>query len=434
MWARVDGWLVLYCGNGAEGFRLTEDYAQSVASDGKILELAKVAGEASGWMRWRVSEGLLEELPLWLNDSPAFRARAMAIFNDATLKNQTEMTDALFEIAKTRSLLSRREVEADWYGIAWRENGLRMETVGGMRKPGLNYDKTWTFTGGADSAGTFIKAQWVAEQSRIRWEWQQAEAGVSFLMAALSEWWPEDLPISQEFFDESIAVWGNEMMSLGLEMKSEGLGGECVLAVDLLGEMPQVPDASGRVVEEGVIPRILFAQTVKDRSKVRETGTVMWNRTAELYGEVDGELAVGAPFPGLMTSEDEGLKSSFVLLPFSNDDFLLNAALNDEVLIQGTSRNHAMLFEVGRRRGGEEMSGFLFEMDLKHGASFLNHWNALADSSLLPFEQAEMLLNEAGLENEESLQQKMTKLGKIYYHHRMEEGELRTSFALEIAD
>ncbi|GHC57029.1 hypothetical protein GCM10007100_24820 [Roseibacillus persicicus] len=433
MWAKVDGWLVFYLGNGKEGFRLVEDVADSVAADGKLAELTENGSKGSGWMRWRVSEDFLNGLPVWLNDSPSVRAQAIAMSKHVELKKQKEMTDALYEMAKTRSLLSRREVTGDWYGVGWLEDGVRIETVGGMRMPGVDYETEWTLGGGAAAAGTFFKAHWVADKSRVRWNWEQGEAIVELVAAGLAEWMPEELPLSRDFVTEGVSSWAKEMMSLGKEMQLEGLGGERVVAIDLLGEMPQVPDAPSAVLRDGRIPRVLMAYTVEDRPKVEESGKAMWASTENLFKKLEAELGEGIPLPGVMTSEDEGLNSSFILLPFSNDDFVLNAGLNDEVFIQGTSRTQARLFELGRKRKGEKMTGYLFEMDLKRGGNYLKLWNQLSDSALLPFGQAEMLLDDAGLGGEEKLEDQMAKVGKLRYHHREEGGELRSSFVLEIA-
>ena len=73
-------------------------------------------------------------------------------------------------------------------------------------------------------------------------------------------------------------------------------------------------------------------------------------------------------------------------------------------------------------------SGFFLEMDLSKGANFLKHWNELSDSALLPLGQANMMLEEMGMESEEGLEEQMNKFRSLRYHHREEDGELRTSF------
>ena len=59
-------------------------------------------------------------------------------------------------------------------------------------------------------------------------------------------------------------------------------------------------------------------------------------------------------------------------------------------------------------------------------------WDDLDDSDILSLDQADALLDTLGQEQEESVEDQMAKVQTLRYHHRMEEGELRTSFALEI--
>ncbi|MBK1835626.1 hypothetical protein [Roseibacillus ishigakijimensis] len=432
LWAQVDDWLVFYAGNGPGGFELVESSADSLAADGKLADLVALSGEAESWMRWRVSEEFLQSVPHWLNDAPSVRAQAQVVTRHPELENGKVMSDGLYEVAKMRSLLSRREVESAWSGIGWLEDGLRIETVGGMRKPGLDYEAEWSLQGGAGAAGSFLQAHWVGEEGRLDWQWQQGEALLKVLEGALGEWFPSEMMLSRELMSESLPAWLTELAAAGRELEFEGLGREQVLAMDLEGEMPQLPDLSPEMLKEGRIPRLLWARSVADRAKVSAAGAAMKRATEKFLTRVGEEMGETVPFPGFMTSEDEGLDSNFLLLPFSNEDFLLNIALNDEVLILGTSRLQARLFELGRQGKAAPGTGLKIEMDLKRGSQFLQLWDVLAQTKA--FAQADALLGEEGLGGDQSLREKLAQLRRLRYHHREEAGELRTSFAVELAE
>lgn len=432
MWARVDGWFVLYVGNGQEGFRLIDVKEESMANDGKLSQITALSKDADAWMRWRVSQGLLEQLPNWLNDSSSFRAQAAVLKQHTELKNQQAMTDSLYEIAKSRSLLSKRKVDSDWYGIGWVKNGLRIETVGGMRRPGLDYDAEWTLSEGAKSTGSLFRAQWVGDRSREKWGWQQTSGWVNLVSAALAEWMPEELPISRDLISEDLMGWMASMSESGQKMSVEGLGRECVLAVDLLGEMPQVPDVSDKVLQDGRIPRVLFARTVADREKVAAEGQQMLTNTQDLWKKVEEEMGAEFPFPGVLTSQENGLKTSFILVPFSNDDLVPCVNLGEDILIYSTSRKQAQSFQLNRKKKATSQTGLLVELDLSKAVDYVKLWDDLDDSDILSLDQADALLDTLGQEQEESVEDQMAKVQTLRYHHRMEEGELRTSFALEI--
>lgn len=434
MWAEVDGWLTLYIGNGPEGFQLADDASQSIAGDGKLRELTQLSGNAEAWLRWRVSQEFLEGLPSWINDAPSMRAAAGAVSQRSELTHQKAMVDAFYGIAKSRSLLSLRTVAADWYGIGWRENGLRMETAGGMRKPGLDYDTEWTLGNGANAAGSLLKAHWVGDVSRQKWSWEQAEFTLSLLGAALGEWMPAELPVSKDFVNQQVMPWTAAMTDSGKAMSLAGLGREAVVAIDLLGEMPPLPSASSETLQSGTIPRVLYARTVADRARVVQSATEMVATTKTLLAQANEELGTQLLFPGVITSEDKGLDSSLILLPFSNDDFHLYAGLSDDVLLQGTSRKQAQLFKFALDQKGAADSGFLLEVDLKRGVDYLKLWEALNGTEVLPLQQADAALSQAGLEEEITLEEKMGKLRKLRYHHREVAGELRSSLTLEIAE
>ena len=126
------------------------------------------------------------------------------------------------------------------------------------------------------------------------------------------------------------------------------------------------------------------------------------------------------------------IRDRFMLVPFSNDDFVPSVSLGDDILILSSSRNQTAAFEKGRKKVSDIQTGFLFEVDLSAGVDFLNLWNDLSDSALLPLGQADSLLDDLGLEGEGGVKEEMEKLQKIRYYHRQEDGELRTSFSFEL--
>ena len=430
LFAKVDEWLVVYAGNGEEGFKLKE--GEGLSSNPKLTAVTEMSGEPFSWVRWLVSQELLEVAPNWLDGSGVIEAWGEALEEHSELTHQKEMSTALSEISKNRRLLSRRKVDSDWCGVGWWEDGLRMEMIGGITDPGLNYHAPWTLSGGAEAAGGFVRAQWVGNSSQEKWNLRQIASFLDLTEAALGEWMPEGIEPWEGMVEEDLMGWAKTLSDSAQEMSGAGLGDECVFAMDLLGVVPPIPNVEEEFLEEGRSPRVLFARSVDDREVVAKTGKAMFESTKKLWGTVAENLGEEWPFPGMMTSEDNGLATQFMLVPFSNDDFVPSVSLGDDILILSSSRNQTAAFEKGRKKVSDIQTGFLFEVDLSAGVDFLNLWNDLSDSALLPLGQADSLLDDLGLEGEGGVKEQMEKLQKIRYHHRQEDGELRTSFSFEL--
>ena len=193
LFAKVDEWLVVYAGNGEEGFKLKE--GEGLSSNPKLTAVTEMSGEPFSWVRWLVSQELLEVAPNWLDGSGVIEAWGEALEEHSELTHQKEMSTALSEISKNRRLFSRRKVDSDWCGVGWWEDGLRMEMIGGITDPGLNYHAPWTLSGGAEAAGGFVRAQWVGNSSQEKWNLRQIASFLDLTEAALGEWMPEGLSL-----------------------------------------------------------------------------------------------------------------------------------------------------------------------------------------------------------------------------------------------
>ncbi|MDP0491360.1 MAG: hypothetical protein Q7Q71_09955 [Verrucomicrobiota bacterium JB023] len=423
VWAKVDGWIVLWMGNGEENFKLVEGGMPSLAGDGQLNQISALAETSRMRARFRVSKDILECLPEWLNDSPEWRARASQISLHQNFGAKNELRDLAYEMAKYSTLLSKRDVESDWYGTAWLDEGFRLETIGGMRVPWLDYDTEWTMEAATAKMPYFLRAHWMRSSHYRGWQWQRNVTLWKMLDAALAEFLSNDEEMAlNASYRNLLRQPLDNLVTASHEMAMEGLGDEVGLIVDLEGRIPPVEEVPPEVANGGRIPRFLGFQSVADRQVVAEQGGRMLSEFKNLWKLTEG--ANPLPFPGVISGEIEQLEVNFFTSPYFDEDFIPITGLGEELYCYGSSRR--LLEQLARAPRTDTGNGLLIEANLAKMGQFLRQWDELAGGDFEAEEDQPI--------SEEDVWAFIERFGSFRYHHRMEDGELRSSLQLEFAD
>ena len=152
-----------------------------------------------------------------------------------------------------------------------------------------------------------------------------------------------------------------------------GLGSESAVVVDLKGSMPKIPGVPNVLSANGKVPRILVGYTVTDRALVSQAWDEMVPVINDIAKSIPGQEQ-GAEFqlPDPVTSEKGDLKTHFITLPFTSNDFLPSVSVSDKLFFMSTSKNLSEDIAANAKPG--EKTGMLLNMNFDALRAFGKDW------------------------------------------------------------
>lgn len=382
--AEKDGVLIFFAGADEDGLRLgtkeknfmgREDLAwwQEYA-DQRVLGMSYTSQAFLSSLR-----GLVEHAPVW--------AEVKKVYDKGKegLVNQLLFDQLLNDLVALEEKIEDADITAS-QGIVFLDEGLRMESRGGVKVPGVDRARPWTMRG-AEKMKPFFQAHWCADEATRKRELQKTDLIVSLMGGLVDEYLANEesepgvveLQKVRDFFELTLKPELRELMTGWNEISGKGLAGENLVMLDLKGGMPRFPLVPKLYTEEGLIPRFIWAKPVLERKSLT-AGWQRWQGMLERSTAAAAELS-GAPLalPGIVSARKNDLWSHFVSFPGSTPDFMPCVSVSDEFFSVGSSKKYAeeLTGVLAANESKNPQDGVLIELDMAQAVAFAKHWTAL---------------------------------------------------------
>lgn len=430
----VDGRMLIYLGNGKDGFRLAKNPAESLASLDELrwthlYSKKSVAGFAY------LSEPMVRSILPWLDSSEYWSALAGAV--QPPIREEQVLRQLLSGIADGSKQLAQREASA-WSGIVVKDQGWRYESRGGWPDPSLDYETPMAMFDAASGQNPAVQAHWVQNRMRKDLSWKQLEHFGALIEAVFAEFDQTDASAMSLVPKKAVSQAIHELRNLNRAYREEfraGVGDEVAFIADFNGEVPPVPGISEETIRDFRAPRFVYARPVLDRAMLGAAGksyVESWGNLTAWAGETLGqELPVIVP----QSIESSGLVTWFPPLPFIGGDFVPGVSLNDRVWMVGTSQSMVKGFAKSLESSSPATeTGMRIEIDFapfREWGKELYQMNE-AEADMMAGDVPDEIQEIATEENLDRLQQVADQVKGLSYRKWMEDGKPRTRLHLQI--
>lgn len=431
----VDGRVVLYVGNGSEGFQLAATPEDSLAASADLTWTDGFAGKRVTGALY-LSEAMVRAALPMLDSSGYWEAVSRAI--RPPVRDERLFRELLTGLADTERQLARRDASA-WSAVCYDDAGWHLETRGGWPDPSLDYSAPLQMTDAAVSQKPAIRAHWVQQRGRNDLAWKRLEYYGFLINAVIGELSAAENPMMAMIPEGTMDRVIKEVSGLNSAYRNEfraGIGDEVAFIADFQGEVPPVPGISEETVKNMKAPRFILARPVKDRAMLAASGKSLvrsWRSLTAWGSELSGE---NLPLIVPQSIESGGLVTWYPPLPFIGGDFMPGVTLNDKLWMLGTSRAMAGGFSKSMATassGGE--TGMIVEIDFAP----VREWFADAcqrsgmDAEQLAEDAPDEVKELANKENLDRMSAAMSRLQGLGYRHWLADGKPRSSLHLRIS-
>lgn len=263
----------------------------------------------------------------------------------------TRDLEAMFQIVTDREAELRNMVSMDATGtVVFFEEGLKIECFGGTDNGMVDWKSPNQLNHLGDGENVVVFANMTGDaaynmKSRAYVE-ALMETGYAVAMT-LADQPAEDGEMGQfqemaKMFDEKfrpdmVALWDALTNDFG-----DSLGDERALVIDLLGEVPAVPNISQEVLDSARMPRVTIISPVTDRAKLAGSWTKMNSTLTGTFAKISEISGTDMPMQKPMSSERNGNVTWFFPMPFLTDDFVPSVTVSDKWFAASTSKNQAL--------------------------------------------------------------------------------------------
>ena len=434
---QLDGRIVIYLGNGTEGFQLAEDPEHSLAATDSLRWTAEFKDKDVVGISY-FSEPMVSAALPWLDTSDYWESLADAI--RPPIKNERLIRDLLLGLGEIDHELAQRDASA-FCSVLFMGKGLGLESRGGWPDPGLDYHTPMKMTHAVESQNPAIRAHWIQNRDRNDLSWAKFEQLGILIEAGIEELEQLDNSSSPTAAipDGALSRFMDELRNFNRAYREEfraGIGNEVALFADMKGEMPPVPGLSEEVIRDFTIPRFVMARPVTDRSKIDASGksfAKQWRGLTEWVTALSGN---DMPLILPQAVESNDLVTWFAPLPFIGGDFLPGVTLSDDLWMLGTSRSMAANFSKSldsSSSAGE--TGMIVDVDLEAISAWAIDSYRRSD---LPEKARSIPLDpdsKLTMKPEEFMNRTMEGMRRfksLHYHQWLADGIPRTSIWLEV--
>ncbi|MFK7850683.1 MAG: hypothetical protein AB8D78_06855 [Akkermansiaceae bacterium] len=432
----VDGRVLIYFGDGADGFVLAENADESLASREDFKWMAPPSGKelvATAYL----SETMVGSVLPWLDTSGFWESIAEAVTEPVV--NQRLMRELLMGLSSNSKDLSVRDISS-WSGAAYvGDGGWSMQTRGGIVDPSIDFGTPFQMLGAVDSMKPAFRAHWVQNRGWENLSWKKVEY-FGFLVEAVAN------EVAKVFETEIKAVPGtdgvmerlaetaNKLNEAYREQFRSGIGDEVAFFGDFLGEVPPVPGIAQETVENFTVPRFIYARPMVDRelvSKAGDSAEKIWRDTVA-YANSFGSGGIPLILPQAIESDE--MVTWFVPLPFIGGDFVPGVTLGDDTWMIGTSRSLASGLADALSKKNESLEkGVLVEVEFDAIGSWLRdvYENGKDQADSLVDEELDVETMKQVEESSKAFFDRFSKLKSLKYRHWLESDKPRKSLDLE---
>ena len=271
--------------------------------------------------------------------------------------------------------------------VMYRDHGLCEEIFGGMKSSAPV--QTMKFAG-VPSDSTFVWVDQVGNQAvndalRVWVEDFFSTSYDTFLRVGLPLM-PPNGRVSFTMFQAMALPKIIEFYHITRDQFAKSLGLETAFAMDLDGEIPEIPgEVPPEIHAGGKMMRIAVLSDLRDRALLGES----WNSYFKLAGDIEQMAAQmspqgGAMFPaGLpepMNQMVDGVALWYYNLPMPTGDLLPNIAVTDKTFVAGTSRAYSVAVSKAALNSAAAIKpmGIDVRVNFKPAFDFADKWLALA--------------------------------------------------------
>jgi len=428
----LEGRVVIYFGDGQDGFRLATTPAESIAAIDDLKWIAGFAGKRITNLAYLSGSVVKAALP-WLDLSDYWNSVAGAI--RPPLKEERLLREILTSLADTGHDLAKRDASA-WSAIICEDDGWRYESQGGWPDPSLDYETPLRMTDAALAAKPAIRAQWVQNRGWNDLSWKRLEHFGVLIDSLVGEIEASGNPMIAMVPEGITTRLIKEVQDINHAYRDEfrsGIGNELALVADFEGEMPAIPGISEETVKNGKAPRFIIARPVRDRAKLDAAGksfAASWRSLTAWASELSGS---NLPLILPQSLESNGLVTWYPPMPFIGGDFVPGVTLNDEVWMLGTSRSMAGEFsKYLKTSGAGDEKGMIVEIDFAAVRNWLEnlYQQNKAQAGLLADDAPEEMRQLANEENLDLMKSAADRIQGLGYRKWMVGGKPRTSLHL----
>ena len=364
----IGNYVVSMVGSDESDFKLTADAKDSLgASDGlsfvdDYADKPLFAMSYSGMEAWGdivKQAGGLGAYALGIRDG---------IAGGEALGETRDLEALLQMVADRESDLLSMGTSSDFGMVAFSDEGLRIESMGGYDKKYLDYPAKTTLSHLGDSGDNVLFFNAVVDADYSSKASAYFEAIFETLYAStmkFSELEVEDGDLLQakqfaQIFDSQFRgdVLGlYEAISGNL---AEGLGQETAILIDMKGAVPAVPGIPQELVNDAKAPRITWIKPVTDRSKLADSWKQMDASITSLLAKASEMTGQDIPMQKPISSDKDGMTTWFFSFPFFQDDFLPSVTVSDEWFAASTSKLQAVDLIGKAAAGGKSGNGLEF--------------------------------------------------------------------------
>jgi hypothetical protein len=430
----LEGRILIYIGNGSEGFNLAKTPAESLAASEDLTWTGGFADKRITGTLY-LSEAMVRSVLPLLDSSSYWDSVSSAI--RPPVREERLFRELLTGLAGTERELAKRDASA-WSAIAFEDSGWHLESRGGWPDPDLDYTTPLRMTEAAAAQKPAVRAHWIQQRGRKDLAWKRLEIYGHLIDSVIGELNASENPMMAMLPEGTMDRITKEIVGLNHAYRNEfraGIGDEVAMIADFQGEVPPIPGISEETVKSAKAPRFLIARPVRDRAMLSASGKSFvqsWRSLTAWASEQSGE---NLPLIVPQSIESGGLITWYAPLPFIGGDFMPGVTLNDELWMLGTSRSMAGGFSksmASSGSGGE--TGMIVEIDfapVRDWATDLYQRNE-ADAKALTADAPDEMMELANKENLERANAAIRRLQGLSYRHWMADGKPRTSLHVRI--
>ncbi|MGJ8643987.1 MAG: hypothetical protein ACSHX9_11305 [Luteolibacter sp.] len=290
----------------------------------------------------------------------------------------------------------------DFGMVAFTDEGLRVETIGGYDKSALDWSAKTTLSHLGDSGDNVLFFNAVGDATYGDKASAYFEVIFETLYAStmkLSELEVEDgdLLEAKQFAQLFDTEFRGDVVSLYEALSvsfADGLGEENAILIDLKGAVPAVPGMPQEIVDEAKAPRVTWIAPVTDRSKLADSWKQMDSSITSLLAKASEMVGEDIPMQKPISSDKDGMTTWFFSLPFFQDDFLPSVTVSDDWFAASTSKLQAVDLIGKAAAGGEAGNGLEFHVNFNALTDYADLLLTVADKN-----KAALFTNEWELDN-----------------------------------
>lgn len=285
--------------------------------------------------------------------------------------------------------------------LAYVDDGLKIESIGGYDKGGIDWDAKTTLSHLGDSGDNMLFLNIPSSAAYDEKMSDYLEAIVETMYAAtvkMSELEIEapELAEMKQYMQIFEGQFRADAVGLydALGGMSQGLGHETAIVIDLKGSMPAIPGLPQKFVDEAKAPRITMVSPVTDRTKLAAAWKGMDQHATSLLAKISEMADEKIPMQKPVSSEKDGMTTWFFSFPFFQDDFMPSVTVSDQWFAMSTSKTHAQDLIGKAAAGGAAGNGAQLRVNFKALIDYADGMLAVVDKN-----SAEIFTDEAELES-----------------------------------